>query len=181
MSELAQQRLVVDRLHAVSKEVRRRHIGIVSDDACAPWRQELRDARADTPEADDAQRLAAKAVRLAAAEIVGEVFLRAPFAGAHVGVALAQLLQRREHHRHRGLGDAEAIRLGRRVADHDAEIGGGVGIDVVDADGVFGDDAQPLRGLHDAPADGSVPHRGAHQRNGVARGVDHGVFMGSAR
>ena len=59
----AQQRGVVHRLDAVGEEMRRRHIGIVGDDARAPRRQKLRDPGADTSEADDADRLARKSVR----------------------------------------------------------------------------------------------------------------------
>ena len=71
--------------------------------------------------------------------------------------------------------------FGRRVANHDAELGGGVGVDVIDADGVFGDDAQTLRGLHDAPADRGVAHGGAHERNRVTRRLHDGLFVRRAR
>ena len=70
---LAQQRLVVDRLDAVGEEMRRRHVGIVGDDARAPRRQQLRDPGADAAEADQADGLAGKAVRGAAADVIGEV------------------------------------------------------------------------------------------------------------
>ena len=178
---LAQQRLVVDGLDAVGEELRRLHIGIVGDHAAAPRRQQLRDAAGDAAEADEADGLAAEAVGGAGAEVVGEIVRGAPFAVAHVGVAVGELLEQRQHHRHRGLGDAEAVRLGRRVADHDAELGRGFGVDVVDADGVFGDDAQPLRRLHHAAADRGVAHRGAHQRHAVARLRHHVVLVMRAR
>ena len=52
----------------------------------------------------------AKSVRRAAADVIGEIVRLAPFAGAHVGVALAQLLEQRQHESDGGLGDAEAVR-----------------------------------------------------------------------
>jgi hypothetical protein len=63
------------------------------------------------------------------------------------------------------------------VAHHDPKLGRGFRVDVVDADRVFRDDAQPLRGLHDPPADRSVAHRRAHERNRAARCLDHCIFM----
>ena len=44
----------------------------------------------------------------------------------------SRILEQMQHHCHRGLGDAETVRLGWRVTDHDAEIGGGVHVDRVD-------------------------------------------------
>src|SRR5262247_4738476 len=75
---------------------------------------------------------------------LGEIVRRAPFAGAHIGVALGDFLEQRQHEGDGGFGDAEAVGFGRRVANHDAEIGGGLRVHVVDADSVFGDDAQAL-------------------------------------
>ena len=176
-----QQRVIVDRPDPMGQEMRGRHIGVVGDDAVAPGRQQLRHPGADASEADEADGLARKIVGLPAAHIVGEVGEFPPFAVAHIGIALADLLEQGQHEGHRGLGDAEAIGFRRRVADHDAELGGGVGIDVVDPDGVFGDDAQPLRGLHDPPRDGGVAHGGAHQGDRIARRFGHCIFVGAAR
>ncbi|HMJ30295.1 MAG TPA: hypothetical protein VK512_16415 [Xanthobacteraceae bacterium] len=67
------------------------------------------------------------------------------------------------------------------MAHHDAEIGRGLGVDIVDPDGVFRDDAQPLRRLHDAPADRSVAYGGAHERDRIARGLHHRLFVRRAR
>jgi hypothetical protein len=67
------------------------------------------------------------------------------------------------------------------VGAHDAELGRGVRVDVIDADGVFGDDAQALRGLHDPPADRGVAHGRAHERDRVARRLRDGVFVRRAR
>ena len=67
------------------------------------------------------------------------------------------------------------------MADHHAELGRGFRVHVVDADSIFRDDAQPLRGLHDAPADWSVAHGRAHERDRVARRLDDGIFVGRAR
>ena len=89
----------------------------------------------------------------AGAEVKGKILRRAPLAGAHVGVALLHLLEEREHEGHGGFSHSEAVGFCRRVTHHDAELGGGVGVDIVDADAVFCDDAQPLGGLHHAPAD----------------------------
>jgi hypothetical protein len=102
------------------------------------------------------------------------------FPGAHVGVALGDFLQQRQHEGNSGFGDAEAVGFGRRVADHDAELGRGFRVHVIDADGVFGDDAQALRGLHDPPADRGVAHGRAHERNRVARRLDDSVFVDGA-
>ena len=100
---------------------------------------------------------------------------------AHIGVALCDSLQQRQHEGDGGFGDAEAIGFGRRVADHDAELGCGVRVHIIDADRVFGDDAQALRGLHDAPADRGVAHGRAHERNRVARRLHDGLFVRQAR
>ena len=102
-------------------------------------------------------------------------------AGAHVGVALAHLLEQREHHGDGGLGDAEAVGLGRRMAHQDPEVGRRLDVHVVHADRVFRDDAQPLRGFHDAAADRCVADRGAHQCHGVARGGNERVLVLAAR
>ena len=118
----------------------------------------------------------AKAVRCPAADVIGEVLLLAPLAGADVGVALAQLLEQRQHEGDGGLGDAEAVGLGRRVAHHHAEVGRRFGVDVIDADRVFRDHAQALRRLHDAAADRGVADRRAHQRDRVAGGFHHLVL-----
>ncbi len=105
----------------------------------------------------------------------------APFAGAHIGVALADFFQDRQQHRHCGLGHGEAVGFGRRMADQNSKVRRRLDIHVVDADGVFGDDAQPLRRLHDAAADGSLADRGAHERDRLARGGGEGVFVRAAR
>ena len=117
----------------------------------------------------------------AAADVIGEIFRGAPFARAHIGVALGDFLQQREHEGDGRFGDAEAVGFGRRVAHHDAEVGCGLGVDVVDTDGVFRDDAQPLRCLHDAPADRGVTHGGAHERDCIARGLHHRILVRRAR
>jgi hypothetical protein len=129
---------------------------------------------------DEADGLAGESVGGAAADVIGEVVRGAPFPGAHVGVALGDFLQQRQHEGNGGFGDAEAVGFGRRVADHDAELGCGFRVHVIDADGVFGDDAQPLRGLHDPPADRGVAHGRAHERDRVARRLDDGVFVDGA-
>ena len=176
-----QQRLVIDRRDAVGKEVRGGHIGIISDDPCAPRGEQLGDACANAAEADEADGLTGKTIRGAAADVIGEIVGRAPFARAHISVALGDLLQQRQHEGDGGFGDAEAVRFGRRVAHHDAELGRGFRVHVVDADGIFRDDAQPLRSLHDAPADRRVTDRRAHQRHRVARRLHHGLLVRGAR
>jgi hypothetical protein len=129
---------------------------------------------------DEADGLAGESVGGAAADVIGEVVRGAPFPGAHVGVALGDFLQQRQHEGNGGFGDAEAVGFGRRVADHDAELGRGFRVHVIDADGVLGDDAQSLRGLHDPPADRGVAHGRAHERDRVARRLDDGVFVDGA-
>src|SRR5262249_28939515 len=59
--------------------------------------------------------------------------------------------------------------------------GRGSGIDVVDPEGVFREDAQPLRSLHDPPADGRMGHGRSHQRNRLPRRLHDGIFVRRAR
>ena len=150
---------------------------IVGDDARTPRREQLGDPRTDPAEPDQADRLAWKSVGSAAADVIGEIVGGAPFACPHVGVALGDSFQQRKHECDGRLGNAEAVGLGRRVAHHDAKLGRGIGVYVVDADRILRDNAQPLRRLHDPPADRSVAYRRAHERHGAARRLDNCIFM----
>jgi hypothetical protein len=125
----------------MGEEVRRRHVWIVGHDARAPGREQLGDPRSDPAEADQADGLAWKSVGSAATDVIGEIIRGAPFACPHVGVALGDFLQKRKHECDGRLGNAEAVGLSRRVAHHDAELGRGIGVYVVDADRIFRDDA----------------------------------------
>ena len=160
----------------MGEEVRRLHVGIVGDDPGAPGGQQLRHAGANPAEADEPDGLSRKAVRRPATDVIGEVLLFAPFAGADVGVALAQLLEQRQHEGDGGLCHAEAVGLGRGVAHHDAEVRRRLGVDVIDADRIFRHHPQALRGLHDPPGDRGVADRGAHQSDHVAGGFHDLVF-----
>ena len=132
-------------------------VGVVGDHAYAPGRQHLGEPSADASEADDADREAGIAV-LAASDMGGSERRCAPGRPVlHRLVTLAGLLQEGEHLLHRRLDDAAPVRLGRRVGDDDAELGGDVGIDLVDPDGVLGDDAELLRREHDAAVYASRP------------------------
>jgi hypothetical protein len=157
------------------------NIGVIAKDAHPPGREQLGHAGADAAKSDQPDGLAGEIVALPAAHVVRKTVELAPFAGAHIAIAFADLLEQCEHERDRGFGDREAVRFGRRVTHHDAKFGGRVGIDVIDPDRVLGDHAQPLRGLHDPPADRGVADRGAHQGDRIARSLHDGVFVMSAR
>ena len=61
------------------------------------------------------------------------------------------------------------------------EIGGGFGVHVIDANAVFRDHPQPLRGLHDAAGDRRVANGRTHERDRVARRCHHLVLVLAAR
>src|SRR5206468_12507100 len=82
------------------------------------------------------------------------------------------LLEHGEHRGDRAFGDAAPVRLGRAVTDEDPELGGGLDVDVVDADRVLGDDAERPRALHDLPTDGHVPDGRPHERVAADRHAD---------
>jgi hypothetical protein len=143
--------------------------------------EQLGDAGADAAQPDDAERDAGVAVGRPQAEIGAHQARRAPLAGLDRGVALLELLEHGEDHRHGALGDAVAVRLGRRVAHQNAELGRRLDVDIVSADRAFGDDAQVRVGLHDPAGDRARPDRGADQGLGVLRVSDHLVFIVALR
>ena len=165
---LPEERIEVDSLDVRVDEAVDGLVGVIGDHADAPGRQHLGKPSADASEADDADGEAGVAV-LAPSE-VGRGQRRRPPGRApcfSADVALAGLFQQRQHLLHRGLDDASPVRLGRRVSDDDAELGGDVGIDLVDADGVLCDDAELLRRQHDAAVYASTLDGGADERVGV--------------
>ena len=85
------------------------------------------------PSADDAERLVAD---LGAGEL-GAL----PLAGAQRRVGLRDLARQREHQRDRVLGGGDVVAAGR-VHHHDAALGRGRDVDVVDADAGAADDLQ---------------------------------------
>jgi hypothetical protein len=94
------------------------------------------DELADAAEAEDPERLVEQ---LDAGE------LRAlPFAGGQARVGLRDVAGEREQQRHRVLGGGDDVGL-RRVGDDDPPLGGGLHVDVVDADAGAADGLQ-LRG-----------------------------------
>ena len=121
------------------------HVGVVGDDAHAPRRHELRHAAADAPQTDQPQHDALVAVLFPSAQVYAGKRLAAPRAARlQVLVPLPRVLEQRQHLGHGGLRDAAPVRLRRRVGDQDAELRRRVHVDLVHADGVLGDDAQPL-------------------------------------
>ena len=131
-----------------------RDVGIVRDDLHAEGEGAAGNFDADAAQSDDAQGLAAKLAALQR--------LLFPLAGMHGGVGPRELTRQGQHESERVLGDRYGIAAGR-VHHHDAALGGGVEIDVVDAHAGASDDAQLGRLVHHGCIDEG---RRAHQ-NGV--------------
>ena len=73
------------------------------------------------------------------------------------GVGLGDATQEGEQESHGEIGDRLVVRAGRR-GDHDTARRGGGDIDVIDADAMLGNDAQPGRGIHQGGVDGVEGH-----------------------
>ena len=149
---LCQQSLHIDGLNAALLEMVQRHVRVYAYQAHPPRAQQLRDTRPDAAQADDADGDAFVAIP-AATEVGSLVGLVAPTTGLHLLVALPEALEQREHYGHGALGHAAPVRLCGSMGHHDAELGRGVDVYVVDADGVLGDDAQIRRRFEDASGD----------------------------
>ena len=106
---------------------------VVADDVHLQAAGPVGHGLADLAQADDAQRPAAQ---LDAGE--GAAL---PLAPAHRGVGGGGLVGQREHQGDRLLGRRDGV-AGRGVDDHDAGLGGGLEVDVVDADAGPADDDQ---------------------------------------
>ena len=116
------------------------HVRVVRDEAHAEREAALRDEHADASEADDAERLAVQLDARPARAV--------PLARLEVGVGLRDVARHRQQQRHRLLRRRDHVRL-RRVDDHDAALGGGGDVDVVEADaGTTDDDEIGRRGEH---------------------------------
>ena len=98
--------------------------------------QPLRDEDADPAEPDDADGLLV--------ELDAAVLRPLPLAVLQGGVGGRDVASRGEHQRDGELGRGDDVG-GRRVDDHHAGLGGGLHVDVVEADTGPRDDLQPLR------------------------------------
>ena len=100
----------------------------------AERRQPLRDEHADPAEADDADGLLV--------QLDAGVLRPLPLAVLQRGVGRADVPGGGEHQRDGELGGGDDVG-GRRVDDHDAGLGRGLDVDVVEADTGAGDDLEP--------------------------------------
>ena len=175
-----QQLVEGQQLDAELGRARRRDVGVIGDHVCAEGGQPLRDELTDAAEPDDADGLA---------EDLGAVELR-PLPGvlAQRCVGGRDLPGGGQHQRQRVLGGAVDVR--RRGVDHQHPgRGGGVDVDVVQADARAGDDLELGRGGDHLGVDRG--RRAHQQRVGIGhrcqefravRAVDpthfHGVTQG---
>ncbi len=157
MSALAQQLLESDEPHAVLRSAGRLNVGVVRDQVRAERGEPLSDELPDLAEADDADGLVED---LDAGEL-----RPLPLTRLQRGVRDRSAAGDREQQRDRLLGGADDVRL-RRVDHHDAGVGRGLHVDVVETDAGARDDLQVrCRG------DGlGVDLRGAADDDGVGRG-----------
>ena len=110
------------------------HVGVVGDHAHPEGAQPLRDQHADAAEPDDADGLLV--------ELDAGVLAALPLAVAAAPAGRADVPGGGEHQRDGQLGGGDDVR-GRRVDDHDAVLGRGLHVDVVEADPGAGDDGEP--------------------------------------
>ena len=110
--------------------------GVVGDHLHAQPEGPLGDDGADVAEADDAEHLVA--------HLGAEPLLPLPAPRAHAGRGLRDVARQGEQQRDRVLGGGDVGSAGR-VHDHDALLGGGIDVDVVDADARPADHAQRVR------------------------------------
>ena len=121
----AQQVVELDLLHAQLHRPLRRQERIVGDHLHLQADGAVGDDRADVAAADHAQRLGG--------ELDAQELGLLPLAGLRGAVGLRDLAGERHHQRERVLGGGDGIAEGR-VHDDDALGGGGLDVDVVDAD-----------------------------------------------
>src|SRR5262249_8412223 len=122
-----------DQLHAQPGRRFGRHERIVGDHLHAQADGALGDDAPDVAEADDAEGLVA--------DLSAEPGAAGPFARTHGGGGLRDVARQREQHGDGVLGGGDVAAAGR-VHHHDAARGGGVDVDVVDADAGTADHAQ---------------------------------------
>ena len=110
------------------------HVGVVGDHVHAERAQPLRDQHADPAQADDADGLLV--------ELDAGVLRPLPLALPQRRVRRRDVPGGGEHQRDGELGGRDDVGR-RRVDDHDAGLGGGADVDVVEADAGPGDDLEP--------------------------------------
>ena len=133
---LGEQGVEVDEADAHLRGAAGLHVGVVGDDLHAEGAEALGDQDADAAEADDADGLLV--------ELDAGVLRALPLAAAERGVGRADVAGRGEHQGDGELGGADDVG-GRRVDDHDAGLGGGLHVDVVETDARAGDDLEATR------------------------------------
>ena len=131
---LGEQRVEVDQADAHLGGAAGLHVGVVGDHVHAERREALGDEHADAAEADDADGLLV--------ELDAGVLRALPLAVAQRGVGRADVARGGEQQADGELGGADDVG-GRRVHDHHAGLGGGLDVDVVEADPGAGDDLEP--------------------------------------
>ena len=137
----------------------RRDVRVEGDEAHAEAAGSIGDELADPSEADDAERLVGELDALPLAALPSPVDER--------GVRLRDVAGLGEQQRHRVLGGRDDVRL-RRVDDHHTTGGGGVEVDVVEADAGPADDEQAV-GSGRAARLSTVRGRADDQRLGPGR------------
>ena len=134
---LGEQGVEVDEADAHLRGAAGLHVGVVRDDLHPEGAEPLRDEHADAAEADDPDGLLV--------ELDAGVLRALPLAVAQRRVGRADVAGGGEHERDGELGGADDV--GRRgVDDHHAGLGGGLDVDVVEADTGAGDDLEAGRG-----------------------------------
>ena len=125
-----------------------RHERVVGDEAHAEAAGPVGDELADAAEADDAERLVGQLDALPPAAL--------PAPGDERRVGLRHVAGLGEQQRHRVLGGRDDVAL-RGVDDHHAAAGGGVDVDVVEADAGPADDEQVAAGGEHVVGDRASP------------------------
>ena len=144
-----QQLVQGEQLHAHLRGAGGLHERVVGDDLHAEGRHPLRDQHADAAETDDAERLLA--------ELDAGVLAALPLAVLQRGVGLRDVPGGGDQQAARQLGGGDDVG-GGSVDHHDAGLGGGRDVDVVEPDARAGDDLE-LPGGGDASASTFVAER----------------------
>ena len=136
------------------------HVRVVGEEAHPEGGCPLRDEDADPAEPDDRQRLVVQLDALPPGAV--------PRPRLEVGVGLGDVAGLRQQQGDGVLGGRQDVRLGG-VHDHDAPAGGGVDVDVVEADAGSSDHDQVAAGLEDVLVDlgGASDHEGGDPGHGV--------------
>ena len=153
---LGEQRVEVDEPDAHLRGAAGLDVGVVGDDRHPERAEPLRDQDADPAEADDADGLLV--------ELDAGVLRPLPLAVAQRRVRRRDVPGGGEHQRDRELGGRDDVGR-RRVDDHDAGLGRGADVDVVEPDAGPGDDLEPGGGGERLGVD--LGRRADQQRVGV--------------